>query len=251
MLQVIPNSHFWTDLNQIIATIEHHYQRMAYESEKHDGDEYTVKYVNEPLDKEYILIGLNNSIKNGYKLKGTGKEIQVIDEPVFLCIEQMIKFVEYRDFQLKYDFEEFEEKIKTTLNYGINLTNGCKMLRQDIYKCINGERDYQDAIWGSRRQMDGTPDEEKPVAEWINYIEYHVSKAKERVYHLDTVSATAELRKVAALAVRAMEIHGCPEREMPEIKNGDDINSVPSWNHTGSITTTDCCKDDCNCKKTE
>lgn len=86
------------------------------------------------------------------------------------------------------------------------------MERTEIYKRINGERDYQDANWGTRRQLDGTPDEEKPVAEWINYIEYHLTKAKERIYHLDTESATHELRKIAALAIRAMEIHGCPER---------------------------------------
>ena len=30
--------------------------------------------------------------------------------------------------------------------------------------------------------------------------------------HVDTEGALAEVRKVAALAVRTMEIHGCPER---------------------------------------
>jgi hypothetical protein len=86
------------------------------------------------------------------------------------------------------------------------------MERKEIYNRIDTERDYQDANWGMRRQADGTPDEEKPVAEWINYMEYHISRAKDRVYHLDTEGAAHELRKVAALAVRAMEIHGCPER---------------------------------------
>lgn len=103
------------------------------------------------------------------------------------------------------------------------------MERTEIYNRINGERDYQDANWGSRRQMDGTPDEEKSVAEWINYIEYHVSRAKERVYHLNTEDALCELRKVAALAVRAMEIHGCPERIA--------VNNEPN-----------CCSHDCECK---
>jgi hypothetical protein len=46
-------------------------------------------------------------------------------------------------------------------------------------------------------------------------MEYHISKAKEHVYHLDSVGALAEIRKVGALAVRTMEIHGCPERVMP------------------------------------
>ena len=87
------------------------------------------------------------------------------------------------------------------------------MERKDVYGCIDGERNYQDEVWGVRRSLDNTPDEDKPVAEWINYIEYHLSKAKDKVYHLNTKEALEELRKVAALAVRAMEIHGCPERQ--------------------------------------
>lgn len=88
------------------------------------------------------------------------------------------------------------------------------MKREEIYNRIDGERNYQDEAWGTRRTLDGTPDKDKPVAEWINYIEYHISKAKDKVYHLDTLGATDELRKVAALAVRAMEIHGCPMRDV-------------------------------------
>ena len=87
------------------------------------------------------------------------------------------------------------------------------MERKQVYERIDGERNYQDEVWGVRRTLDDTPDEEKPVAEWINYIEYHLSKAKERVYHLDTEGALAEMRKIAALAVRTIEIHGCPERK--------------------------------------
>lgn len=105
------------------------------------------------------------------------------------------------------------------------------MERTEVYNRINDERDYQDANWGSRRQMDGMSDEDKSVAEWINYIEYHVAKAKNCVYNLDGVGATAELRKVAALAVRAMEIHGCPERT-----------AKPD-------TAPNCCSPDCKCNK--
>lgn len=97
---------------------------------------------------------------------------------------------------------------------GLNLTNGLKMERQDVYKLIDGERNYQDNTWITRSTLDSTPDEEKDAAEWINYIEYHISKAKERVYHLDTQGALAEIRKVTALGVRTMEIHGAPEREI-------------------------------------
>jgi hypothetical protein len=238
-MHVIPNSHFWTDLNQILATIEHHYQRMAHELEKHDGDEYTVHYVGEPLTKEYFLIGLNNSVKNGYKLKSQFKEyVRIVNQPnpVFISLQQMIEFVESKSFELKFDFEDFEKTIKNTLDCGLNLTNGLKMNRQDVYKRLDGERDYQDASWGHRRTLNGTPDEEKPVAEWINYMEFHIAKAKEKVYYLDTLGATAELRKIAALAVRAMEIHGCPERE-------------GILNPATLTVEKPCCDSSCDCKK--
>lgn len=232
-MQVIPDSHYWTDLAQILESIKHHYWIMEYTPKENE-------YVSEPyLTREYILIGLNNSKKHGYELKVVNKYAMGKKVPyIFGDIEGMIEYVKSHSFELKFDYEDFEQTIKNTLEFGINLTNGLKMERKEIYNRINGERDYQDANWGSRRQMDGTPDEEKPVAEWINYIEYHVSKAKERVYHLDTHGATHELRKVAALAVRAMEIHGCPARQ---IEAGD--GTKPTELDNG------CTCSDCDCKK--
>ena len=91
-----------------------------------------------------------------------------------------------------------------------------RSVRTEIYKRLDTERDYQDLRWTPRREANGTPDEEKPVAEWVNYIEYHVSAAKNEVYHLNTEEALAHVRKVAALAVRCLELHGCPERVIPE-----------------------------------
>jgi hypothetical protein len=105
------------------------------------------------------------------------------------------------------------------------------MERKDVYKCIDGERDYQDWRWNTKQRPDNVSDEEKPVAEWLNYIEYHLSKAKVENYRLNHLAVLAELRKVAALAVRALEIHGCPER------TGD------------SESSKKCCNGDCNCQK--
>lgn len=231
-MHVIPDSHFWTDLNQLLVLIENHFQLM--ESEPIENI-----YAGEPyMTKKYILTGLNNSKKNGYNLKVVGKGAMGKVLHVFANVDDMIEFVENRPFELKFDYMDFEKIIKDTLDCGLNLTNGLKIERREIYNRIDGERDYQDANWGSRRQMDGTPDEEKPVAEWVNYIEYHVSKAKEKIYHLDTKGATAELRKVAALAVRAMEIHGCPARQ---IEAGD--GTKPTKFDNG------CACSDCDCKK--
>lgn len=114
------------------------------------------------------------------------------------------------------------------------------MERKYVYKLIDGERNYQDATWGSQRDGQGIPDEEVSIAEWITYIEFHLTKAKERVYHLDTEGALAEIRKITTLGVRTMEIHGCPARQ---IDAGD-----------GTKPTTidkSCCGDNCNCKKTK
>ena len=217
-MHTIPNSHFWTDLSQISYSIVYELQRQKYESEKHPEDEHTVTYVGEYLTKEYIIIGLTNSIKNGYKLKQKFGAVLIPEHYViFDSIESMIEYVESDKFNLN----DFGNIINNTMGFNYNLTNGLKMERKDVYKMIDGERDYQDNRWGTRRTLDGTPDEEKDAAEWINYMEYHISKAKERVYHLDTQGALAEIRKVSALGVRAMEIHGCPPRGGTPVVSGE------------------------------
>jgi len=212
-MQVIPNSHFWTDLSQISYSIVCELQRQKYESEKHPEDEHTVTYVGEHLTKDYIIIGLTNSIKNGYKLKQSfGQILTPKHYPIFTSIEDMIEFANSDGFTLDY----FVNVIKNTLGFNFKLTNGKKMERTDVYKLIDGERDYQDEKWNTRRTADNIPDEEKPVAEWINYIEFHIAKAKNKVYRLDTEGALAEIRKVTALGVCTMEIHGAPERIIKE-----------------------------------
>ena len=39
-----------------------------------------------------------------------------------------------------------------------------------------------------------------------------MKQAKEAVYNLEDEEALAQIRKVVALGVRALMIHGCPER---------------------------------------
>ncbi|MEA3295872.1 MAG: hypothetical protein U9Q27_01885 [Patescibacteria group bacterium] len=104
--------------------------------------------------------------------------------------------------------------IKNTIKNGMNLTkiNNMKMERKEVYKKIDDERTYQDLKWGDRMEINGVKDADKPLSEWINYIEFHLSKAKAAIYHLNAQEAKAELRKVTAIGVRALEIHGCPDR---------------------------------------
>jgi hypothetical protein len=209
-MQVIPNSHFWTDLKQITYSIGLELQRQKREAD----EKYATHsiYVGEPLTRDYILIGLGNSLMRGYNLKRDKSAVfDTKNFIIFDSIEDMIDFVQNKKFTL----EGLSILISNTIKVGINLTNGKKMEREHVYKRIDAERKYQDLRWNSGQRAGDTPDEEKPVAEWLNYIEYHLSKAKDCNYHLNKEDALEELRKVAALAVRAMEIHGCPERIMP------------------------------------
>jgi hypothetical protein len=215
-MHVIPNSHFWTDLKQITYSIELELSRQKRELEVKDNKSI---YIGEPLTRDYILIGLGNSLMRGYKLKQNKNnsisfelKLTSSDNVVFNSIEDMIEYAQSDKFNL----EDFSNMISNTINIGFNLTNGRKMERNDVYKRIDAERKYQDLRWSGDLRVGDVPDEEKPVAEWINYIEYHLSKAKDCNYHLKTNHALEEIRKVAALAVRAMEIHGCPERRMPD-----------------------------------
>ena len=91
------------------------------------------------------------------------------------------------------------------------------MERVDVYDRINGERDYQEWRW-EKEIREGVPDEDKPPAEWLNYISQHLSVAETANYYFKKKDVMNEIRKIAALAVRAIEIHGCPERIIPQSK---------------------------------
>ena len=90
------------------------------------------------------------------------------------------------------------------------------MERVDVYERINDERDYQEWRWNNDLKEDRVPDKNKPPAEWLNYIKYHLEQGEISNYMLDKDQTMSEIRKIAALAVRAIEIHGCPERIIPK-----------------------------------
>ena len=194
--QTIPNSHYWTNLEQIL---QHH----KYAEDCIIGIE--------PLTPEYLVIGFNNSRKKGYKLKQVVNKIDLnkIRGYVFQSIDEMINYINCSYFNLM----ELIYRINKTIETGINLTNGLKLEKQDVYKMVDCELNYQDEQWVFRNDENGVPDEEKSVAEWINYIEHHLNQAKEHNYYLRKDAALAAIRKVTALGVRTMMIHGCPERK--------------------------------------
>ena len=88
------------------------------------------------------------------------------------------------------------------------------MERTDVYKLIGGEREYQEWRWKKNLREDYVPDEDKAPAEWLNYIKFHLERAEITNYQLSKSDTMEEIRKIAALAVRAMEIHGCEPRQI-------------------------------------
>jgi hypothetical protein len=188
-LQFVPNSHSFGSLKNIVA---HH---------EVNPDELT---------KYYLITGFWNTLKREYEIQQFG-EAQY-NGPVFSSIQEILKYLN----DPKFDLDEFVDIILNTIYNNMDLKPRFKMTRQEIYSRIDTERQYQDLRWTPRREKNGTPDEEKLPAEWINYMEFHLREAKNAVYFLNDEEALAQVRKVAALAVICLEIHGCPEREIPE-----------------------------------
>ncbi len=75
--------------------------------------------------------------------------------------------------------------------------------RRAAFGAINSERDYQDERWGHDRVHS--------PAEWILFLEHHIAKARS-IAATEPSLVMHEIRKVAALAVAAMEVNGSPER---------------------------------------
>jgi hypothetical protein len=81
------------------------------------------------------------------------------------------------------------------------------MQRADVYKAIDGERDYQDWRWGT------VQDHPHDVGGWIVIMEQLLADAREEfTRQAGDVGALTELRKVAAVAVACMEQHGVNPR---------------------------------------
>jgi len=85
--------------------------------------------------------------------------------------------------------------------------------RQEVYDAINGERDYQNRKWNPQTT---TSDGIHSLEEWYTYIEDYVNEAKHILSRLPKQEADLQalhiMRKVAAMAVCAMEQHGASQR---------------------------------------
>ncbi len=79
--------------------------------------------------------------------------------------------------------------------------------REDAIKAIGEERDYQNNLKKAKDKYNEL-DYEKSIADFLVFIEYHLTRAKIGIYHLDEAQALDEVRKIGALTVACMETHG-------------------------------------------
>jgi len=85
------------------------------------------------------------------------------------------------------------------------------MKREDVYKLIDGERDYQDKMGSDR--TDGS---DKAVGDYLTLLRSLCYKADMAYYdNAGNNSALDNIRKLAAVAVRCMERYDTPARQVP------------------------------------
>lgn len=86
------------------------------------------------------------------------------------------------------------------------------MNRKDVYKLIDGERDYQDL---DVHQV-GHDDSKCSVADWLIFIEKQIEEAKVAVYNLRGDIALEHIRKITALGIACMEYNDTKPRALLE-----------------------------------
>lgn len=85
------------------------------------------------------------------------------------------------------------------------------MTRDDVYRLIDGERDYQDSLGPDRREPSELP---HSVGDYLVMLDTYLRKAKDGWTNNPGVTpALEQIRKVAAIAVHCMEDHGAPPRK--------------------------------------
>ena len=86
------------------------------------------------------------------------------------------------------------------------------MDRKQVYDLIDGERDFQDKYWGDIDDARWSP------TDWCVFIRQYLEKAEVGMLGATDVPTAREIqmesiRKIAALAVAAMENNATPARQ--------------------------------------
>ena len=137
------------------------------------------------LTKKDVLKILENTLKSGYKITNSNQIFK---------LENLIEQIKSDD---DFDIHCLIVIIKNLLKMGFNLepknnlnSKIKKMERKEVYKCIDGEREYQNKKWNVNNG-----DKNNSLFDWINYIEYYLGKTKRFVYENEKEKASCEAEK--------------------------------------------------------
>jgi hypothetical protein len=84
------------------------------------------------------------------------------------------------------------------------------MKREDVYKLIDGEREYQESLPPAR-----TDGKEHSVGEYLVMLKVYTDKALEAwTSGAGDTAALDVVRKCAGIAIHCIEDHGAPERKV-------------------------------------
>jgi len=85
--------------------------------------------------------------------------------------------------------------------------------RSEVYQAVDSERDYQDAQQGNAKRHEGQP--AMTPGEFILCMEKCLDDARNEWYKPDGGKGCLDfVRKVSALGVQCMELHGAPKRNV-------------------------------------
>jgi hypothetical protein len=97
-----------------------------------------------------------------------------------------------------------------------------RQTRQEVYEAIDSERDYQDSLWGNtlsgnRAPKDDQQGGDRSLDEFAMYLGGYANDLEHAASHYVANEEKKDIiRKIAALAVSAMEQHGAPHRVIPD-----------------------------------
>jgi hypothetical protein len=90
-------------------------------------------------------------------------------------------------------------------------SNTDRIPREDVYKVIDGEREYQENLPGNRSE---NPKRIRAVSEYLTMLDHYVRHAQDSwTTRAGIEDPLNDMRKIAALAIRCMEEWGAIPRE--------------------------------------
>jgi hypothetical protein len=88
-----------------------------------------------------------------------------------------------------------------------------KIPREEVYRAVDTERNYQDSLGPSRCEFESGAMRHHSVGDHLVMLHEYVKRAFEAwVNNPGDQQALEVVRKVAGIAVRCMEYHGAPTR---------------------------------------